>query len=156
MGSELTCYRAHQSTKCKLQKPPLWDETEVQNNCGFGELYISPTECLCKILSLSLHFFTCQNIGLFILTTAHIHIQNNRPPNFGEKGLHRTRLQRTVTGPLEHLLTNYPRVCIFYVIKEETMSDFSKAVFSSLWNTSLSHDAINCQESAEACRIRKL
>lgn len=66
------------------------------------------------------------------------------------------RLQKTVTGPLEHLLTNYPRVPICYVTKEESMSDFSKAVSSSLWNASLSHGAINCQESAEAGRIRKL
>lgn len=49
--------------------------------------------------------------------------------------LKRKNLEKTVIGPLEFLLTNYPRVAISYVTKEESVSDFSKAVSSASYGT---------------------
>lgn len=58
-------------------------------------------------------------------------------------------LEKTVIGPLEFLLTNYPWVAISCVTKEESVSAFSEAVFSMLWNCPLSRCVINWQENAE-------
>lgn len=45
----------------------------------------------------------------------------------GREDLLGKRPQKTVIGPLEHLLTNYTKVPIRYVSKEESASDFRKA-----------------------------
>lgn len=48
-----------------------------------------------------------------------------------EQRIKRENLEKTVIGPLEFLLTNYSRVAISYVTKEESVSDFSEAVSSA-------------------------
>lgn len=95
------------------------------SNCGFEELCISLTECLCKILNISLHFFTHQNTDLI---TAHTDIQNKRPLGLEERGFHRQKAAKNSTHwrPLELLLTNYPRVSICYVTKGEVCQIVAK------------------------------
>lgn len=50
---------------------------------------------------------------------------------FEQRRIKRENLEKTVIGPLEFLLTNYPRVAISYVTKKECVSDFSEAVSSA-------------------------
>lgn len=50
---------------------------------------------------------------------------------FEQRRIKKGNLEKTVIGPLEFLLTNYPGVAISYVTKEESVSDFSEAVSSA-------------------------
>lgn len=50
---------------------------------------------------------------------------------FEQRRIKRKSLEKRVIGPLEFLLTNYPKVAISYVTKEESVSDFSEAVSSA-------------------------
>lgn len=157
MGNDLSCYWAHQSTERKLQRPLLRDETKVQEQLWlWGTLPLSHWVPVQNIKSFPTFLYPTKHRSIHSDPCIHPHSTPTHLQTLGREDFAGKRLQKTVTGPTEHLLTNHPRGPVCYVTKEESVWDFSKAVFSNLWNASLGHDAINCQESAEAGRIRKL